>query len=268
MDERARSDFLKIYEFGEKEKPEILLLPGTCCPWTFFGNMIPGLLDYFHVLCVSYDGFDPSENTVFKSMLDETAKIEDYLKEHYNGKIYAAYGSLLGGSFVGLLISRQKIHITHGIIGRSDLDQNNKIIAKISTKMLSPVLYKALTSDISQNKLFNFIMDKKRKDGDDYIDKFMELMSDDAIKDYSFIKKESMENQFYSDLITPLPEQIEVPGSEIHVFYALKMGKKYRKRYLKYFKNPDIIEHNLRHEELLLDSKRWVTEVAKVCKVI
>ena len=82
------------------------------------------------------------------------------------------------------------------------------------------------------------------------------------------MNKESMANQFYSDLITPLPEQISVPGTTIHVFYALKMGEKYRERYLKYFKDPDIIEFDLRHEELLLYPERWAREVAKACGVL
>ena len=24
---------MKVYEFGEKEKPSIMLFPGTCCHW-------------------------------------------------------------------------------------------------------------------------------------------------------------------------------------------------------------------------------------------
>lgn len=57
------------------------------------------------------------------------------------------------------------------------------------------------------------------------------------------------------------------PGTVIHVFYAKKMGEKYRKRYEKYFAHPDIIEFDLRHEELLLDADRWVAEVCKACDI-
>lgn len=46
-----------------------------------------------------------------------------------------------------------------------------------------------------------------------------------------------------------------------------KRKKKYRKRYEKYFKQPDIIEFDLRHEELLLDASRWVKEVCMACHV-
>ena len=63
--------------------------------------------------------------------------------------------------------------------------------------------------------------------------------------------RRSCKNQFYSDLITPLPEKIGVPGTEIHIFYALKMGEKYRERYLRHFADPVIHEQDMQHEELL-----------------
>ena len=43
--------------------------------------------------------------------------------------------------------------------------------------------------------------------------------------DMSFITKESLKNQFRSDLITPLPEHIENGETEIHVFYAKRWVK-------------------------------------------
>ncbi|MFQ9150300.1 MAG: hypothetical protein ACLR6B_00735 [Blautia sp.] len=45
---------------------------------------------------------------------------------------------------------------------------------------------------------------------------------------------------------------IAVPGTTIHVFYALKMGEKYRERYHLYFKNPDIREFDLQARRALL----------------
>ena len=71
---------MKVYSFCLETAPTILLLPGTCCDWKGnFGKVIPLLSDTFHVLCVSYDGFDKTEHTEFSTMLDETAKIEDYI---------------------------------------------------------------------------------------------------------------------------------------------------------------------------------------------
>lgn len=84
--------------------------------------------------------------------------------------------------------------------------------------------------------------------------------------DMSFITKESIKNQFKSDLITPLPEQIDNGETEIHVFYAKKMGEKYLDRYKKYFKNPIIHEHDMRHEEFFgLHPDEWCELVEEIC---
>ena len=107
---------MKVYAFGEENAPVILLLPGTCCHWKGnFGHVIPLLSDEYRVLCVSYDGFDETERTEFPTMLEETAKIEDYLKANCVGHIRAAYGCSLGGSFVGLLAARGNIRMDYGI---------------------------------------------------------------------------------------------------------------------------------------------------------
>lgn len=62
------------------------------------------------------------------------------------------------------------------------------------------------------------------------MDAFIGMMRGAGV-DLSFITKESLRNQFYSDLITPLPDAIDPAGTEIHILYALKMGEKYRARY-------------------------------------
>ena len=133
---------MKVYEFGKKSAPALLLLPGTCCHWKGnFGRVIPLLEKDFRVLCVSYDGFDETENTEFPTMPEETEKIEAYIKEHCSGHIHGAYGCSLGGSFVGLLAARQNIHMDYGILGSSDLDQSPVAAAKLQTALLLPLLY-------------------------------------------------------------------------------------------------------------------------------
>ena len=83
-----------------------------------------------------------------------------------------------------------------------------------------------------------------------------------------WITKQSIYNQFYSDLVTKVQHGIDVPGTTIHVFYATKMGEKYEKRYCTYFKNPDIRKHNMQHEELFCcHSAEWVEEVRKAVEL-
>lgn len=104
-------------------------------------------------------------------------------------------------------------------------------------------------------------------DSSEYMKKFMEIMGKGSGIDFSFISKESMKNQFCTDLYTSVGEHINVPGTTIHVFYAKKMGEKYLERYKKCFADPDICEFDLQHEELLLDADRWVHEVCRVCGI-
>lgn len=258
---------MKTYAFGDKTKPVIMLFPGTCCYWkTNFGHVLEGLQKYFHTVVVSYSGFDDTEKSTFVSELDETEKIENYIKDTFDGQIYAAYGCSLGGSFVSLLVARKNIHIKHAIIGSSDMDQAPKWLAKLETAIMMPFMYPVITG--TGGHFMKKIFEKKMNDGNessDYIKKFMELMGMNGQIDFSFISEDSMKNQFCTDLYTKVGEHIEAPGTVIHVFYAKQMGEKYRKRYEKYFAQPDIIEFDLRHEELLLDADRWVNEVCKAC---
>lgn len=262
---------MKVYEFGDAAKPVIMLFPGTCCYWkSNFGHVIAKLQEHFYTTVVSYSGFDDTEESTFLSELDETQKIEDYIKKRFQGKIFAAYGCSLGGSFVSLLVSRKNIHIDHAMIGSSDMDQAPKWLAKIETAVMMPLFYPFITGKggSRMEKMFQKKMDGASEEDSAYMKKFMEIMGKSGDIDLSFISKESMKNQFCTDLYTKVGESIQVPGTVIHVFYAKKMGEKYRKRYEKYFANPDIREFDLRHEELLLDADAWTKEVCKACGLL
>lgn len=132
---------MRFYGSGEKGKPVIFLFPGTCCLWTSFDHVLEGLHKFFYTVVVSYDGFDPKEKTEFPSMLEECEKIEAEVRKNYGGKIKAAYGCSLGGSFVALLIQRKKITIEHGIIGSSDMDEAGPLLAKLESAIMIPILY-------------------------------------------------------------------------------------------------------------------------------
>ena len=130
---------MKFYESGDSSKPVIFLFPGTCCLYSSFDHVLDGLHSYFYTVTVSYDGFDPNEKTEFYSMEDECEKIEQEIRKKHGGSIKAAYGCSLGGSFVSLLIQRKRIHIEHGIIGSSDMDEVQLI--NVNSKMRKNLFY-------------------------------------------------------------------------------------------------------------------------------
>jgi pimeloyl-ACP methyl ester carboxylesterase len=258
---------MKFYEFGDLDKPIIILLPGTCCHWKAnFENVIPYLAKHFRVVCVSYDGFDETENTVFPDMVTETEKIENYIKENCGGKIHAAYGCSLGGSFVGLLVQRGNVHINHAILGSSDLDQEEGISAKIKAWLIGKILY-GMFQKGSLPKFMKRRLEKKPTDERLYYDKMLDMFGMNSTR-MSFVKRESIQNQFYSDLVTPIENGISVSDTTVHIFYAVKMGDKYFERYRNHFKDPDIRRHDMQHEELLICfPKQWADEVRKCCGI-
>lgn len=257
---------MKIHEFGDKTNPVLLLLPGTMCYWKGnFGGVIDVLSKDFLVAVVAYTGFDETDKESYVSVMDEVERIEAYINTHYEGRIRAAYGCSLGGTFVAHLTSRHKIHMDYGIIGSSDLDQMGKIKAAIMTELMVKVTYNFIHTGSYKSKLMQKRFEQKMAAPDPYNKAFVAITGRNKY-DMSFITKESLKNQFKSDVITPLPKQIDNGETKIHVFYAKKMGEKYLERYRTYFKNPVIHEKDLRHEELFgVYPKEWCELVKSIC---
>ena len=88
---------------------------------------------------------------------------------------------------------------------------------------------------------------------DEVAEKFMEC--------FAKFKPESIKNEYYSDLLTYLEDDISVEHTRAHFIYAKKMGEKYLRRYKKYFHNPDIREFDMQHEQWLLGEERFTLPV-------
>ena len=245
---------MKFEEIGNMEGKTLMLLPGTCCDWqTNFGTVLDKLAEKYHLICVNYDGFDGNDE-IFPDMITVTEKIERYIIENHNGRIDGALGSSLGSSFVGQLIQRGNIHMDHGIFGSPDLDQSGKVIAWLQSKLVVPLLTSFTGSPKRQMRTKEklkriFLM------SDETADKFMEC--------FAKFSPESIKNEYYTDLITHLEENINVEHTRAHFIYANKMGEKYLKRYRKYFYNPDIKEFDMQHEQWLLGEEQYSVPVLK-----
>lgn len=257
---------MKIHEFGDNHKPVILLFPGTMCYWKGnFGGVIDTLSKDFLVAVVSYTGFDETDTENFHSVMEDVKKIEQYITDHYEGTILAAYGSSLGGSFVAHLAARHNIHMKYGIIGSSDMDQAGGLKASLMASLIVKVTYHFIHTGSYKSRMMQKRYEKQMADPDPYNKAFVAIIGRDKY-DMSFITKESLKTQFKSDLVTQLPEHIDNGETVIHVFYARKMGEKYLERYQKYFKDPVIHAQDLRHEELLgVYPAEWCALVKDIC---
>ena len=127
------------------------------------------------------------------------------------------------------------------------MDQASPLAARLQTNLLLPLIYPVVRDGKFKAKFLQKQLEKHAKESGDYVKAFLKMFGDAR----PYVTMQSCKNQFYSDLITPLPDKIHIPGTEIHIFYALKMGKKYRARYQRHFAHPVLHEQNLQHEELL-----------------
>ncbi|MBQ8313503.1 MAG: alpha/beta hydrolase [Clostridia bacterium] len=254
---------MKFHESGLWDAPVLLLLPGTCCHWQKnFGHVLPMLNRRFHVVCASYDGFDETEDTTFTTVTDQVEKIEDFVQQSFGGRIHAVYGCSLGGSLAGMLVERGNIHVNHAILGSSDLDQEEGLSARFKAWLIGKVLYGVMQKG-QLPRWMQKRLDAKPPEQKAYMEKMLAMM---GLRDRSmaFVKRESIRNQFYSDLVTPLGEKISVEGTTVHCFYAKKMGEVYLERYRQHFVQPYIVTHDLLHEELLVcQPEKWVQEVCR-----
>lgn len=242
-------------EIGNMDGKTLMLLPGTCCDWqTNFGSVIERLSEKYHLICVNYDGFDGGED-IFPDMITVTEKIEKYIIDNHHGRIDGAIGSSLGSSFVGQLIQRERVHLDHGIFGSPDLDQSGRLAAWLQSKLVVPLLT-SFTKNEKKRKKTRDLLKNTFLMSDETADKFMEC--------FAKFSPQSIKNEYYTDLLTYLNEDIHVEHTRAHFIYANKMGEKYLKRYKKYFRDPDIREFDMQHEQWLLGEEKYTLPVLKV----
>ena len=241
-------------EMGKMQGKTLMLLPGTCCDWQAnFLNVIDDLKAKYHLICVNYDGFDGSD-LIFPDMITVTEKIEKYITDNFGGRIDGALGSSLGGTFVGQLIMRENVHVDHGIFGSSDLDQSGVVAAKLQAALVTPLLTGVTKSEKKKQKTKKMLMDSFEMSNE---------VADSFINAFSKFDVRSIKNEYYTDFLTHLKDDIHVEGTTAHFIYAKKMGEKYLKRYLKYFRDPDIREFDMQHEQWLFGERKYAEPVLK-----
>ena len=243
---------MQFDEMGLESGKTLLLLPGTACDYqTNFGSVLDRLGVKYHLICVNYDGFDGSGLT-FPDMITVTEKIERYLLDNHSGRVDGAIGSSLGSSFVGQLVQRENAHIDHAIFGSPDLDQSGRLSAWLQSKLVVPLL-----TGFTKNE-------KKRAKTREKLKSFFEMSDETADRFMACFEKfspESIRNEYHSDLLTWLDDDIHVEHTKAHFIYANKMGEKYLKRYKRHFRDPEIREFDMQHEQWLFGDEEYAAPV-------
>ena len=78
---------MKFYEFGNPGNPTIMCLPGNFMTHRQFENIVPMMEKEYHVITVSFDGYDETGETFYTTGADQAAKLAAFIRENFNGKI-------------------------------------------------------------------------------------------------------------------------------------------------------------------------------------
>ena len=106
--------------------------------------------------------------------------------------------------------------------------------------------------------------EKKMAKTRDKLKSFFEMNDETAdrfLGCFSKFSPESIKNEYTTDLLTWLKDDIHVEGTKVHFIYANKMGEKYLKRYKKHFRDPEIREFDMQHEQWLFGGEQYTAPV-------
>ena len=139
---------MKFYEFGNPGNPTIMCLPGNFMTHRQFENIVPMLEQEYHVITVSFDGYDETGETVYTTGEDQARKLADYIRNNLDGKINLVYAESLG-SIPAVFLTRMEGLQIGGIIVSGAEYMNYGIFNALASKLFVPMTYKLMTKILS-----------------------------------------------------------------------------------------------------------------------
>lgn len=106
---------MRFLTYGDKTDRSLLLIHGMANTSDLFDPLLQYLKDYY-VIVVELDGHSAKEKGTFISVSDAAEKIEKYVKENIEGRLFGLLGFSLGGTIATELISRRKIEVERTVL--------------------------------------------------------------------------------------------------------------------------------------------------------
>ena len=106
---------MKFITHGDQSNQSLLLIHGMANTSDLFDPLLPYLKNYFVIVC-ELDGHSRSEMSEFVSVTDAAQKIEMYVKDNLDGRLYGLLGFSLGGTIATELISRGRIEVQRTVL--------------------------------------------------------------------------------------------------------------------------------------------------------
>ena len=139
---------MKFYEFGNPGNPSIMCLPGNFMTHRQFENIVPMLETEYHVITVSFDGYDETGETFYTTGADQASKLVVFIRENLGGRIDLVYAESLG-SIPAVFLTRIKDIEIGGIIVSGAEYMNYGIFNGLAIKLFAPMTYKLMTKIVN-----------------------------------------------------------------------------------------------------------------------
>lgn len=139
---------MKFYEFGNPGNPSIMCLPGNFMTHRQFENIVPMLETEYHVITVSFDGYDETGETFYTTGADQASKLVVFIRENLGGRIDLVYAESLG-SIPAVFLTRIKDIEIGGIIVNGAEYMNYGIFNGLAIKLFAPMTYKLMTKIVN-----------------------------------------------------------------------------------------------------------------------
>ena len=251
---------MKIYEYGDKNKPVLLLLPEALCPRTHtFAEFIKYTEKHFHIFAVSYDGME-NDGSVFESVEKTAAEIENFIFENLGGKADVVYGSGMGGKIGTLIVSKEKVNIGHLIVSGADLGSKSAFMAKLSVGKKRDEMYNAVHSGEFPPIVKIMLKSYDKREYAESLVKTFEPCKDRL----KFISKDTVYNMLYSYAVTKVPHRL-VTNTKVHAFHYKFMGDVYFETYKKVFVEPELKVFENEFEEMLFRYPKNFAVMVRAC---
>lgn len=143
---------MKFYEFGIVGNPTIMCLPGNFMTHRQFENIVPMLQNDYHIITVSFDGYDETGKTTYTTGEDQANKLASFIKENLGGKIDCVYAESLG-SIPAVFLTRIHDLQIGGIIVSGAEYMNYGIFNNLAIDLFAPMTYRLMTKILSSGEV-------------------------------------------------------------------------------------------------------------------
>lgn len=129
-----------------------MCLPGNFMTHRQFENIVPLLENDYHVLTVSFDGYDETGETTYTTGKEQADKLAAYIKENLDGNIDLVYAESLGSIPAAFLTQYKELRIGGVILSGAEY-MNYGLFNKLAINLFAPMTYKLMTKILTTGEV-------------------------------------------------------------------------------------------------------------------